>query len=336
MGVSADDHKRACLFLKKGIASKQVAAELQVQHSKVLSVRKKLKGRAKNSASSSIALQPSSCRMERIRLRMLISMIQSGGKRRTQALWRIRENRDHRYVKYVLSGRHAEHGCRALDRSSRRVLLHLWDHAPAASACAHFVVALIAIVRICLVDNGPIRKFFEALQRGIVMAEVAAELIHELGESRPRAYKPFGRGESNEKYYERRLATLENICRFLSERPKISYTPAFFQRLVTLREDDGQAQFSIMQICMDLLLSPHEGQRKAMQKNQKLFYVAGPGEYAEVAKKNELCEKWAYAMHRNSQMRDIRCGFNLRLHRFFDYEHSFCGDRKYEKIKYLM
>jgi hypothetical protein len=42
--------KRACLFLKKGIASKQVAAELQVRHSKVLSVKKKLKGRAKNSA----------------------------------------------------------------------------------------------------------------------------------------------------------------------------------------------------------------------------------------------------------------------------------------------
>ena len=32
-------------------------------------------------------------------------------------------------------------------------------------------------------------------------------------------------------------------------------------------------------------------------------------------------------------MRDIRSRFGLRLHRFFDYEHGFCGDRKYESDK---
>ena len=276
---------------------------------------------------------PGDC-AERIRIRTLVSLVQAGGSYRDKALRRLRPSHKNPYLRYVVAGFPSEHSHRALDATSRKLLLFLWEAIPSPDIAEHFILCIVVFVRICLVDNEPVARFLLALRGGKEFATAAREALDQLGVTRPKAYFPWGRGVTKEDYDANRRRTLSNLVDLLAldQHSKITYSPLFFQELLLMKEHEDESQFSVMQLAMDLIASPCAAQRRNVQKFKALFYMSGPGVYDEIKgsiSKFRLCKKWAAQLHRNSQWRATRSECCVKVDYFFFAEHGFCGDRKF-------
>ena len=59
--------------------------------------------------------------------------------------------------------------------------------------------------------------------------------------------------------------------------PKVTYTPAYFQDLCGLKVADLECQLAVMQVAMDIMMSPTPQQREELRKTKPLHHVAGTG-----------------------------------------------------------
>ena len=71
--------------------------------------------------------------------------------------------------------------------------------------------------------------------------------------------------------------------------------------------DECESQFAVMQVAMDLVLSPVALQRQRVQKVDMLFHCAGTGLYPEIASHKFLCESFSKQLARNTQMNSVLC-----------------------------
>lgn len=326
MELSPQSLRRSKKLLQKGLTKESTAKLLGRRREKVDAVQPKTAAKRPNEPSL-----PGDC-AERIRIRTLVSLVQAGGSYRDKALRRLRPSHKNPYLRYVVAGYYAEHSHRALDDTSRKLLLFLWEAIPTPDNAEHFILCIVVFVRMCLVDNEPVARFVLALRAGKEFTTVAREALDQLGVTRPSAYFPWGRGATAAEYDANRRTTLSNLLDLLQKNSKITYSPLFFQQLLQMREEETESQFSVMQLAMDLIASPCVAQRRQVAKTKALFYMSGPGVYDEIkgrGSKFRLCKEWATQLHRNSQWRAIRTECCLKVDYFFFAEHAFCGDRKF-------
>ena len=322
--LSPASKRRAGRLLYRGISKHVTASILKVRRSKLDSTSKRVLRKPACSKSLTLAAD----RIERQRIRILVSMVQCGGEERRAALYRLREKYNHPYLRFVLAGYNSEHNIRSLDCSSRNLLIFLWDE---NNPCETWVLCIVVFVRICLVDRAPILRFLAALRGGATFLEAGQNELRQLIGTRPEAYKSLGRDTSKVEYTNRRDQVFLNLQDLVANPgTNLVYTPASFQKLCTLKDDECDAQFAKMQLAMDLELSPIAGQRKRIRDTQKLFHCAGTGLYTEIAQKLHLCRDYAEQLFTNTQFKSILKDFDLPVTRFFLAEHGFCGDRKYE------
>ena len=124
------------------------------------------------------------------------------------ALRRLRPSHKNPYLRYIVAGYHAEHSHKALDATSRKLLLFMWEAVPSPDIAEHSILCIMVFVRMCLVDNEPAARFLLALRAGKEFATAAHEALDQLGVTHPSAYLTWGRGVTAEEYDANRRRTL--------------------------------------------------------------------------------------------------------------------------------
>ena len=290
-------------------------------------------------------------RMERCRTRLLILGVQMGGAMKQKALRRLRPKIRHSFVRWIVHPENkCEHYLRPFDATSRKLLLEmrrLQTQTPTLVSLDHLLYGVVLICRGVLVDNAPVSQFLARLREltGVFSLKDFTNAALESLQSRPdrpTAYFPFGRGKTRAEYVALGQAAIHRMCRMIGNTPPLQYTPNEVQQLLGLnsKERGADAQFSAMQVAMDLQFSPSERQLLKFWGHRRSFYMAGPGVYKEMRDKRLVVEACASHMCTgNSQMRALLGEDFLHLNgmdSFFFAEHAFCADRKYENQTHLL